>query len=164
MRPDLRLTFPSDQSARLRFPGRLAGRPPAVVHLHRRPAGRRSTTTSTFAAGSRVALHLRACIEKFNGKVVRRMAAFCSGLAEAARRHEDNDGAAAAERAASAREQAREHVGVYRREQDRRAREECEWLEVERAQEGEEEEDAAISMRDIFGSDSEVWLSCNCPL
>ena len=64
-------------------------------------------------------------------------------------------GAAAAERAASAREQAREHVGVYRREQDRRAREECEWLEVERAQEGEEEEDAAISMRDIFGSDSE---------
>ena len=94
-------------------------------------------------------------IEKFNGKLVRRMAAFCSGLAEAARRHEDNDGAAAAERAASAREQAREHVGVYRREQDRRAREECEWLEVERAQEGEEEEDAAISMRDIFGSDSE---------
>ena len=38
-------------------------------------------------------------IEKFNGKVVRRMAAFCSGLAEAARRHEDNDGAAAAEQA-----------------------------------------------------------------
>ena len=52
-------------------------------------------------------------------------------------------------------EQAREHVGVYRREQDRRAGEGCEWLEVERAQEGEEEEDAAISMRDIFGSDSE---------